>query len=159
MWYIRPYNSESMGDHLQRAIRVIAPVTPKSIPMIKVKSTCINTLRPRQNGRHFPDDIFTCIFLNEHVWISNKISLKFFPKEPINNIPVLVQIMSWRRSVDKPLSEPLMVRLSMHICVTRPQWVKPQQNTISRFWYTLTLGCTVVWSKQRNTKWYKHGIW
>ena len=26
-----------------------------------------NTLRPRQNGRHFPDDIFRCIFLNETV--------------------------------------------------------------------------------------------
>ena len=26
-----------------------------------------NTLRPRQNGRHFPDDIFQCIFLNENV--------------------------------------------------------------------------------------------
>ena len=36
-----------------------------------------NTLRPRQNGRHFPDDIFKSIFLNENVWISIKISLKF----------------------------------------------------------------------------------
>ena len=26
-----------------------------------------NTLRPRQNGRHFPDDIFKCIFLYENV--------------------------------------------------------------------------------------------
>ena len=26
-----------------------------------------NTLRPRQNGRHFPGDIFKCIFLNENV--------------------------------------------------------------------------------------------
>ena len=26
-----------------------------------------NTLRPRQDGRHFPDDIFKCIFLNENV--------------------------------------------------------------------------------------------
>ena len=25
-----------------------------------------DTLRPRQNGRHFPDDIFQCIFLNEN---------------------------------------------------------------------------------------------
>ena len=25
---------------------------------------CVNTLRPRQDGRHFPDDIFKCIFLN-----------------------------------------------------------------------------------------------
>ena len=83
-----------------------------------------NTLRPRQNGRHFPDDIFKCIFLNENVWISIKISLKLVPKGPINNIPALVQIMAWRRPGDKPLSEPMMIGLLMHICVTRSQWVK-----------------------------------
>ena len=83
----------------------------------------INTLRPRQDGRHFPGDILKCIFLNENVWISLKISLKFFPKGPINNIPALVLIMAWRRPGDKPLSEPMMVRSLTHICVTRPQWV------------------------------------
>ena len=82
-----------------------------------------NTLRPRQNGRRFPDVIFKCIFLNENVWISIKISLNFVPKGPINNIPSLVQIMAWRRPGDKPLSEPMMVTLLTHICVTRPQWV------------------------------------
>ena len=86
-------------------------------------SMLINTLRPRQNGRHFPDDIFKCIFLNENVWIPNKISLKFVPKGSINNIPALVQIMAWRRPGDKPLSEPMLVSLLTHICVTRPQWV------------------------------------
>ena len=50
----------------------------------------VNTLRPRQNGRHFPDDILKCIFLNENVLISIKISLKFVPKGQINNIPALV---------------------------------------------------------------------
>ena len=49
-----------------------------------------NTLRPRQDGRHFPDDIFKCIFLNENVLISIKISLKFVPKGQINNMPALV---------------------------------------------------------------------
>ena len=49
-----------------------------------------NTLRPRQNGRHFADDLFKCIFLNENVRIPIKISLKFIPKGPINNIPALV---------------------------------------------------------------------
>ena len=83
-----------------------------------------NTLRPRQNGRHFPDDLFKCIFLNENVWISIKISLKFVPKCPIDNIPALVQIMAWRRIGDKPLSEPMIVRLPTHICVTRTQWVE-----------------------------------
>ena len=63
----------------------------------------INTLRPRQNGRHFADDIFKCIFLNENVKISVKISLKSVPMGPINNIPALVQIMAWRRPGDKVL--------------------------------------------------------
>ena len=58
----------------------------------------INTLRPRQNGRHFADDIFKWIFLNENVWIASKISLKFVPQGPINNIPALVQIMAWRQA-------------------------------------------------------------
>ena len=52
------------------------------------------------------DDIFKRIFLNENVIISIKISLKFIPKGPINNIPALVQIMAWRQPGDKPLSEP-----------------------------------------------------
>ena len=47
-----------------------------------------------------------------------RISLKFVPLGPINNIPTLVQIMAWRRS-----SEPMMDTLLRHICVTRSQWV------------------------------------
>ena len=87
-------------------------------------SNVFNSLRPRQNERHFADDIFKCIFLNENVWIPIKISLKFVPQGPINKFPALVQIMAWRRPGDKPLSGPMMVRLPTHICVTRPQWVK-----------------------------------
>ena len=83
-----------------------------------------NTLRPRQHGRHFPDDIFRCISLNENILIAINISLSFVPKGPIDDIPALVQIMAWRRSGDKPLSEPMMNSLLTHICVTRPQWIK-----------------------------------
>ena len=86
----------------------------------------INTLGPRRNEQNFAYDICKRIFFNENVWISVKISLKFVPKGSINNIPALVQIMAWRRPGDKPLSEPMMVYLQTHICVTRPQWVKPQ---------------------------------
>ena len=88
----------------------------------------INILRLRQYGRHFPDDIFKCIFLNENEWILIKILLKFIPECPINNISSLVQIMAWRRPGDKPLSEPTMVSLLTHICITRPQWVKRYDN-------------------------------
>ena len=83
----------------------------------------VNPLRQRQNGRHFPNNIFKFIFLYENVWISFQISLKFVPTILINNIPALVQIMAWRQPGDKPLSEPMMVKLLTHICVTRPQWV------------------------------------
>ena len=83
----------------------------------------INSLRPRLNRRPFADDIFKCIFLNENEWISPRISLKFVPMVRINNIQALVQIMAWHRSGGKPLSEPMMVSLLTHICVTRPQWV------------------------------------
>ena len=82
-----------------------------------------------KNVRHFADAGFECILLNENIWISLKILLKFVPKVPIDNIPALVQIMAWHRSGDKPLSEPMMVSLLTQINFTRPQWVKP----ISKF--------------------------
>ena len=68
--------------------------------------------------------IFQKTFSNGFSWILINISLKFVPRGPINNIPTLVQVMAWRRPGDKPLSEPMMVNLLTHICVTRPQWVK-----------------------------------
>ena len=88
---------------------------------LKRDQTVFNTLRPTQNGRYFADDTFKPIFLNKNIRIAIKISLKFVPKGRINNIPSLVQIMALRRPGDKPLSEPMMVNLPTHICVTRPQ--------------------------------------
>ena len=84
----------------------------------------VNTLRPRQDGRHFSDDIFKWIFFNENCCIFIQISMKYIPKGPIYNNPVLVQIMAWCRPGDKPFSEPMIVRLPMHICISQPQWVK-----------------------------------
>ena len=49
------------------------------------------------------DDIFKCI-----LWISIRISLKFAIKGPTDNKSALVQVMDWRRSGDKPLSEPMV---------------------------------------------------
>ena len=85
--------------------------------------TGVNTLGPRQHRRRFADDIFNCIFFNENCCALIKTSLKYVRKGPIDNNPVLVQIMAWRRLGDKPFSEPIMVSLPTHICVARPQWV------------------------------------
>ena len=103
-------------------VKLLCQLCPATSPAIW--QDFINTLRPRQNRRHFADDVFKYIFLNENAQTSLKISLKFVPKVRINNISALVQIMAWRRPGDKPLSEPMMVNLLTHICVTRPQWVK-----------------------------------
>ena len=73
------------------------------------------TLRPRQNGRHFPDDVFKIFFLKEYVWFPIAISLKFVPEGPFNNIPILVQTMVWRRPGDKSLSAPMLINLLTHI--------------------------------------------
>ena len=45
-----------------------------------------NTLRQRQNGRHFAANIFKYIFFNESLQILIQISLKFVTKGPINSI-------------------------------------------------------------------------
>ena len=113
----------------------------------------INTVRPTQNGRHFADDTFKLLFLNENIGISIKISLKFLPKGPINNIPALVQVMAWRRPGDKPLTEPMVVGLLTHICVTRPQWVITWRHRQIAF-VQMTLSIEVSWKKS-STFWFK----
>ena len=128
---------------------------------IKVSRSGINTLRPRQNGCHLADDTFQRIFLNENVWISTKISLKFAPNVPFNNIPALVQIMAWRRPGDKPLSKPMVVRFPTHICVTRPQWVNIcfyQPNRIDHSRWNLAL-CSHLWMFHINIFLHKGVIW
>ena len=58
------------------------------------------------------DDIFKWIFLNENSRIPIQISLKFVHKSPTDNKPVLVQVMAWRRTGDKPLPEPMMTQFT-----------------------------------------------
>ena len=40
--------------------------------------------------------------------------------------------MAWRLPGDKPLFEPVMVRLLTHICATQPQWVKTVSRCVAR---------------------------
>ena len=49
----------------------------------------LNSSPPGQNGRHFADDNFKFIFVNEGCRILIEISLKFVPKHPIDNNPAL----------------------------------------------------------------------
>ena len=74
-------------------ICLLAPVFMRP-PLITWYTRCFwlanmfgfNTLRLRQNGRHFVADFFKRIFLNENVWIFINVITKFNPKSPIDNI-------------------------------------------------------------------------
>ena len=117
---------------IDQVISVLKMSTKFANNLKKKQVNTINTLRPIQDGRHVADDIFTGICFNENCCILIKFSLRYVRKGPIDNKRALVQIMAWRRSGDKPLSEPMMISLSTHICVTRPQWVQTQAGPIDQ---------------------------
>ena len=57
-----------------------------------------------------------------------------------NTIPASVQMLAWRRPGTKPLSEPMMVNLLTHICVTRPQWINHHKMQMKLYQPPVTLG-------------------
>ena len=134
------WNLNKVGTALQTAFQIHFQISLNAVPRLKIASgndlvptgikplasmgndgpvhwricvighQCINSCPPEQNGRHFADDVFRCIFMNEKFSILNKISLKIVAKGPIDNNPALVQIMAWRRTGDKPLSETMLTQ-------------------------------------------------
>ena len=71
---------------------------------------CFTINFPGQNGHHFPDDIFKCIFLNENARISIEVSLKFVPRDPIDNKSSLVKVMACRLLGATPLPDPMLTQ-------------------------------------------------
>ena len=106
----------------------------------------INSSSHGQNGSH----VFKCIFLNENIWVSNKISLKYVPWGLIDNMSALVQIMAWRRPGDKPLSEPMLIG-------TRGRWVNLFDSYLSWlfYWYRGTFMLTPAPVRQNWRVWVK----
>ena len=89
-----------------------------------INTVCVVTWLSFNWGRNKMAAISQMTLSNAFSWMNVRISLKFVPKGPINNIPALIQIMALCRPGDKPLPEPMMVKLPTHICFTRPQWFK-----------------------------------
>ena len=61
--------------------------------------------------------------MNEKYCILICISRKFIPEDAIDNKSALFQVMAWRRTGDKPLSETMLPSSLTHICATRGRWV------------------------------------
>ena len=56
------------------------------------------------------EDIFNYIFLNANDIIPIQTSLKWVPRSPIDNKTVVVQVMAWHRTCDKPLPVSMMTQ-------------------------------------------------
>ena len=61
--------------------------------------------------------------MDEKFYIWNRISLKFVPKGPINNVPALFQIMAWYRPGDKQLLEPMLTEFTDAYMRHKGKWV------------------------------------
>ena len=74
--------------------------------------TFINSSPMDKMAAILADNKFKCIFLNENDRILIRISLKCVPMSPIDNKPVLVQVMAWRQKGDKPLPELMLIKFT-----------------------------------------------
>ena len=126
-----------------------------------------NTSRPRGHGRHFPDDVFKYISLNENVWISIKISQKFVPKGSIYNIPSLIQIMArWQQAIiwtnDGLGLWCIYTSLSINELSLHPDTYNMVQGKIFRQWTPslLTMNPIIIeWYKYESVKWVISNHW
>ena len=75
-------------------------------------SVVVNTLRPRQESRHFSDGKFKSIFLYYTCGLFDWISLKLVLETSVYNTSTLVWIAAWRWTGDKPLSESKIVQFT-----------------------------------------------
>ena len=98
--------------------------TKAGILLIEPSATNFSEILIKFKHFHSRKCIWRCCHWNGNVWTSIKIIEKFVPNGPINNILALVQIMAWCRAGNNPLSEPMMLSLPMHICITQPCWCK-----------------------------------
>ena len=73
--------------------------------------------------------------LNEKIWLFIQISLKFVFHGPIDNKSILVKIMAWRATDNKPLSDQSCLSLLTHSFITPPQWVTDTMAWLTEAWW------------------------
>ena len=103
-----------------------------------------------QNGRHYTDDFFKCIFMNEKFCSLIPISLNFVHKGPIDKKSVLCQVMAWHQTSSKPLSEPMLTEFNDVYMRDMGRWL---YSLAPRFdWLTILELTSVLMTKISPTK-------
>ena len=118
----------------------------------------LNTLRSRQKGCHFPDNILKCIFLNENMRHSTSMSYG-----PIDKKSSLVHVMAWLWTEPTPshyLNQWWLISL-IHVCAIKPwfdhytvlwtRWLAPLRVVV-----TLTLQTMVSIFLNKNSEFWSH---
>ena len=91
------FGSQDLGGFPWRSIKIYDNINDDRICHhwnISSLAPLLIQLPHGQNGCHFADDIFRCIFVNEKFCILIKISLKLLPKGAIDNNPPLVKTIA-----------------------------------------------------------------
>ena len=87
LWFA--YFQKFIGNHYLHPV-CITPFILSTTDAHANPWTEVNSIPLGQNGRHFAKDIFSCIFVNEKIFILIKMSLKFVPKGLIGSNPARV---------------------------------------------------------------------
>ena len=102
--------------------------------ILRYEKRCISTYRSWNNRAAIVETMFSYFpFRGQHFqmhFLERKscaliaISLNFVPRGPYDNKLAWVQVTAWRRTGDKPSSEPMLLGSMTHICSTRERWIK-----------------------------------
>ena len=105
------WGNNDSSQQITQMITVATGAGTNKTAWIRLHATCgwLNWSPHGQNGHHFADDVFWCIFINKQFCILIKMSLKFVPKAPqiyfgLDN--------TWRSIGDKQISEPMLTRFA-----------------------------------------------
>ena len=75
----------------------------------KVKTQSVDSSLPGQSGRHFADDFSDAFSWMKILYFDSNFTKI---KGPIDNAWALVQVMAWRRTGGKPLSERILTQFT-----------------------------------------------
>ena len=113
-WKLRWYKPQEMYEHLQYIPWFMHSVVLCFVLCV-ISSCRICAFHFLTHwGQNKMADILQTTFCNSFYWIKMVIFYSIFTdtcsKDPISRMPALVQIMAWRLSGDKPLSDPMMAQ-------------------------------------------------
>ena len=80
---------------------------------------CVKTLSLRQDGHYFQTTFWNTFSSMKTFEFWLKYQLMFVHRGLSDNKSALIWEMAWCQTGDRPLSEPMMTKFTMHICIMR----------------------------------------